>query len=71
MKYYNKVVFGGQTIIDLTQDTVTADSILSGYTAHDKQGKEITGEAKLEVSYDQNILTINAPTTVNNNTLNL
>lgn len=40
---YNKVTFGGKTLIDLTGDTVTADKILSGYTAHDKSGKKITG----------------------------
>lgn len=40
---YNKVTFGGKTLIDLTGDTVTADKILSGYTAHDKSGAEITG----------------------------
>lgn len=40
---YNKVSFAGKTLIDLTGDTVTADKILSGYTAHDKSGKKITG----------------------------
>ena len=39
----NKVIYGGQTLIDLTADTVTADKILSGYTAHDKSGAVITG----------------------------
>lgn len=41
--YVNKVVYGGQTLIDLTSDTVSADKILSGYTAHDKTGAIITG----------------------------
>lgn len=41
----NKVVFNGQVQIDLTSDTVTADKILSGYTAHDKAGNKITGTA--------------------------
>lgn len=31
----NKVIYGGETLIDLTSDTVTADKILSGFTAHD------------------------------------
>lgn len=39
----NKVVYGGNTLVDLTGDTVTADKILSGYTAHDKSGASITG----------------------------
>ena len=38
-----KVVLGGETIIDLTGDTVTAAKILSGYTAHGKDGSQITG----------------------------
>lgn len=39
----NKVVYGNDTLIDLTADTVTADKILQGYTAHDKSGAGITG----------------------------
>lgn len=39
----NKVVFGSKTLIDLTGDTVTADKLLSGITAHDKAGEVITG----------------------------
>ena len=39
----NKIIYGGRTLIDLTSDTVTADKILSGYTAHDKSGAVITG----------------------------
>ena len=39
----NKVIYGGETLIDLTGDTVTADKILSGFTAHDKGGEPITG----------------------------
>lgn len=40
---YNKVVYGGDTLIDLTGDTVTAADILSGKKAHDKSGASITG----------------------------
>ena len=47
---YNKVTFGGKTLIDLTGDTVTADKILSGYTAHDKSGKKITGTFMSDLS---------------------
>lgn len=39
----NKVVYYGKTILDLTDDTVTAAKMLSGTTAHDKSGKKITG----------------------------
>lgn len=39
----NKVVINGMTKIDLTGDTVNAEKLLSGYTAHDKSGAAITG----------------------------
>lgn len=42
-QYVNKVDYAGQTLIDLTSDTVTADKLFSGYTAHDKSGAIITG----------------------------
>lgn len=43
--YKNKVVFNGQTLIDLTDDTVTPSTLMQGYTAHDKSGALITGTA--------------------------
>lgn len=46
--YINKVVFGGDTLIDLSSDTVAANKVLSGYTAHDKSGAPIVGSC----SYD-------------------
>ena len=39
----NKVVLGDQTLIDLTSDTVTPDTLAVGATAHDKTGARITG----------------------------
>lgn len=42
-EYVNKVIYGGNTLIDLTNDTVTADKILSGFTAHAASGAPITG----------------------------
>lgn len=39
----NKIIYGGQTLIDLTADTVTADKLAYGYTAHDRAGDIITG----------------------------
>lgn len=44
----NKVIYGGETLIDLTGDTVTADKILSGFTAHDKAGEPITGTCEFD-----------------------
>lgn len=42
-QYVNKVIYGGNTLIDLTADTVTADKMLTGIKAHDKSGAVITG----------------------------
>ena len=42
-QYVNKVVYGGETLIDLTGDTIVVSKLLSGYTAHDKSGAPITG----------------------------
>lgn len=39
----NKVVYGGNTLIDLTADTVDAAHLKAGYQAHDKSGAVITG----------------------------
>ena len=41
----NKVVYNGGTLIDLTGDTVTANTLMQGYTAHDKTGAIIIGTA--------------------------
>lgn len=49
-QYINKVVYGGNTLIDLTGDTVVANKILSGYTAHDKSGSPITGTCNYNVN---------------------
>lgn len=42
-QYVNKVVINGATKIDLTGDTVSAATLLSGTTAHDRSGATITG----------------------------
>lgn len=39
----NKVVLGNSTLIDLTGDTITADKLAQGITAHDASGAAITG----------------------------
>ena len=39
----NKVIYDGNVLIDLTSDTVTADKLAEGYTAHDRTGAVITG----------------------------
>ena len=42
----NRVDFGNDTLIDLSGDTVTAASLLSGYTAHGADGELVTGTAE-------------------------
>lgn len=39
----SKVIYGGKTLIDLTADSVVADKLLSGYTAHGANGEAIEG----------------------------
>lgn len=39
----NKVVYDGDTLIDLTGDTVTPETLAAGATAHDKAGNPIVG----------------------------
>lgn len=39
----SKVIFGSEILIDLTGDTVTADKLAQGITAHGKDGEPITG----------------------------
>ena len=46
MPSYNKVVYGGKVLIDLTNDTVDENSLLEGYTAHKSDGSVISGKFK-------------------------
>lgn len=39
----SKVIYGGNTLIDLTADSVKADKLLEGYTAHGADGEKIEG----------------------------
>ena len=44
-KTYNKIIYDGQTLIDLTADTITAADLAYGVTAHDASGATITGSS--------------------------
>ena len=46
----NKVEVNGQTAIDLTQDTVTPETLKKGITAHSASGEKITGTAEEDLS---------------------
>ena len=39
----SKVIYGGNTLIDLTGDNITADKLKKGYTAHGADGEIING----------------------------
>lgn len=41
----SKVIYGDQTLIDLTNDTVAAENLLEGFTAHGADGVQILGTA--------------------------
>lgn len=42
----NKVNYGDSTLIDLTGDTVTEETLAEGVKAHDASGTQITGKMK-------------------------
>lgn len=44
----NKVIYAGKTLIDLSADTVTAESVLKGQTFHDKTGATLTGTSTFD-----------------------
>lgn len=54
----SKVIYNSDTLIDLTQDTVSPDKLLLGITAHDASGQAIVG------TYDPNAKTRPAFTNV-------
>ena len=55
-QYVNKVIYGGETLIDLTQDDVTRSSVLSGIKFHLPSGEATTGTC----AYDANTSDANA-----------
>ena len=57
-KHTNKVVVNGETILDLTQDTVTPATLAKGATAHDKSGAPIVGTMEASAGGDYDIAAI-------------
>lgn len=45
----SKIIVDGEVLIDLTADTVSADKLSSGITAHDKAGNAIIGTNTFDV----------------------
>lgn len=65
-KKISRVDYAGETLIDLTYDTVAPNNLVGGITAHDSAGNGITGElefAAVATSGDYNDLS-NKPTVV-------
>ena len=55
----NKVIYAGETLIDLTADTVTPETLATGYTAHNAAGELISGKLKIlspKVEFNNGIL---------------
>lgn len=70
----NKVVYDQTTLIDLTEDDVSAELLAPGIKAHNAAGVQITGTAKCfplkPIVYDYNIGYINAATWIYENPTN-
>lgn len=47
----NKVVYNNETLIDLTNDTVTTNDLIEGVVAHDKSGTRINGTLVIRTVY--------------------
>lgn len=43
----NKIIYGNQTLIDLTGDTISASDVASGKLFHARDGEQTTGTASL------------------------
>lgn len=54
-KYISKVVYGDEVLIDLTEDTVTEDSLLEGFTATNRSGQKIVGRATGGATYTEGV----------------
>ena len=68
----NVVVYNGNTLVDLSEDTVTPETLAEGVTAHDKSGNVIVGTMtggggeynQLHELLDRSIVEIDSPVTV-------
>lgn len=47
----NKVVYGTTVLVDLTSDTVTAETLKQGITAHGADGSRVVGTLKTATIY--------------------
>lgn len=47
----SKVVYGNDTLIDISEDTVSANNLLSGETAHNSSGTRVTGNVVIPTDF--------------------
>lgn len=51
-EYVNKVIYNDQTLLDLTEDSVSPSNVLAGETFHDRSGAPGTGILAIPNVYD-------------------
>ncbi|MBP3920483.1 MAG: hypothetical protein J6D28_02845 [Bacilli bacterium] len=56
----SKVVLGDETLVDLTSDTVSSDTLLEGATAHAANGELIEGKVSVQLIFTGTKSAINA-----------
>ena len=70
----NKILFGSDVLIDLTEDTIVPERLCHGFTAHDRSGEQIEGTSwsfPLDpLFYDYNIGYVNNGTWMYENPTN-
>ena len=54
-QYVNKVAVNGQTVLDLSGDTVYPGMLAKGITAHDKSGAQITGTLEVPATEERTV----------------
>ena len=63
---FSKIVMNGETLMDLTQDTVAADKLVKDYTAHKNDGTAVTGILETDVPTDGDVIFIDYDGTIVN-----
>ena len=51
----NKIIYGGKTLVDMTDATATPETVLEGYTAYGANGARIVGTASATKRREQTV----------------
>lgn len=73
-QYVNKVIFGNETLIDLSNDSINNSVLIEGYTAHSRSGAPIVGSLQYKSpipNFDKGYLEIAFNYGVYSGTMNL